>query len=659
MNENLLTNLFQWDDTDLCLIDDSKKSRICGRHLSPTQGASVEGCMASMAAKRLLPFKFDLMAAYELGNVFHYIMENLFDLEPEERTKEAAFELLDEVEANGLGRSGPKYKEAFQDPEVKAAWRTACEININGYFEIEDPTKVRVVATELDLRGIEVGGVPFNGKIDRLDESPSGALLIRDYKTGKYKDDSYGDSHGNQLRLYKAALSVHPEYKDRKVSSAELLYVTAAQKRKVKTAAREVEATVKQFAQEWAKLQEDTASGVFPTDPGILCKWCPLVFACPAAQREGITNIHKGEAVGEPYSPNELGITNRAQPEVVDAEQVPIQMGVGYVPAVPDSEALEYPPSVATQQFTRIAGQPPHQFEANIQAPNFGAFEDGRVVEANVPQNVVPEATCPTNRGNEDIDTGDIMNHQNQQGYAQAQYAQPQAQYQEPAAYTAPQCAPQEAVQAAHQGQNVYGTPPAPEYAPAESQAQYQAPAVPLQVFPEPQVQYEYQVPQQSIPQPEVPHHRPYREGKPWEGPEIDGHANTASTEFGAAMRMTNLALYEVMQAHIKPTGAIITALARTFENILAKAEFQISGSVDTGLKLHAHMRGVLADNLAYFPVPWVADANTWQGWSQALASRIANMVNIAIALTRDPQPSPETPAYAPLVGVMAAPWER
>lgn len=134
----------------------------------------------------------------------------------------------------------------------------------------------RPVAVEQEAVGT-VWGVPFHGFVDYRDETG----MVLDWKTGRVPDPSYGDRHGDQLRVYALmlrAMGVH-------VSWAGDVYVEHGHGvvRVADLSDGAVERTGRRLAGAWRRLGTSVERGVFPYRPGGLCGWCPLALKCPVA----------------------------------------------------------------------------------------------------------------------------------------------------------------------------------------------------------------------------------------------------------------------------------------------------------------------------------------------------------------------------------------
>ena len=297
MNEAALLDgklQFSPDGATLNIVSEATRRRLTPKYLSPSSAKAMDGCRAKYAASRLLPRDdYDTLAATSKGTVTHEILEKLMGMPPAERTREAANYLQAQIKAQGVEGLNSKEKEVYfaqiADPTISTQWDTEITANIDNYFLLENPASVNVVGTEILLDGLEVAGVPFKGFIDRLDRLEDGTLQITDYKTGKKPQIKYGDTHGEQIRDYKLALNVHPQFPEETVSAGKLIYVTANKLVTPSVKTQQVNKSRKHFVEAWEILNNSVNQGAFTTQQGPLCAYCPLVLACPVAQTEGVT----------------------------------------------------------------------------------------------------------------------------------------------------------------------------------------------------------------------------------------------------------------------------------------------------------------------------------------------------------------------------------
>ncbi|MFM9051642.1 MAG: RecB family exonuclease, partial [Bacteroidota bacterium] len=137
-----------------------------------------------------------------LGNFVHDILEELYNLPPDQRTME---------EAKFLAR---KHWEAKWRAEIMGIIRSEKELNrfrwaawwcVENLWMLENPTEVTLSGTEKFVRG-EIGGVKVHGFIDRY-LARDGISTVGDYKTGKTPKERDLDDKFFQLIIYSQLLS--------------------------------------------------------------------------------------------------------------------------------------------------------------------------------------------------------------------------------------------------------------------------------------------------------------------------------------------------------------------------------------------------------------------------------------------------------------------
>jgi RecB family exonuclease len=153
-------------------------------YLSASTAKAMHSCPARMVSDRATPSGFDLFSATEKGSAAHTVLERLYQLPPGRRDKQHAMAILTEMSRETpRGDDDVDYAKAIgADPVRYNQWIAEIDASMRGIWAIEDPTAVEVHATELRLDGIEVGGVPFKGFIDRIDVLEDGGLGVVDYK---------------------------------------------------------------------------------------------------------------------------------------------------------------------------------------------------------------------------------------------------------------------------------------------------------------------------------------------------------------------------------------------------------------------------------------------------------------------------------------------
>lgn len=326
--------MFSWDKDKLVTTDEVKLEKIVRKNLSASSSNSLRGCMAKFAAESVLPRSEDPFGPAELGTSAHDVLEHLYLLPPKKRTLASADKLIFDLSKKQWSSENLTQRTTSTNAvngEIKKRWEEEVAHRVHGDFELEDPTQVDVFQPEWGLEGLPVPVpdgrlIPMVGFIDRTDFAEDGTLLIRDYKAGKYRPHNprFDDDYGDQQRLYTVAAEVvllDPELRaqyftadqiDRlltagklKVSDVRLLYIAARKERVIDIAPAARNLTMSGFARSWDKMQAAGKSGEFPTTPGPLCGWCPLVNSCPVAKVT--TDKARASAETQP-SKTDLGI---------------------------------------------------------------------------------------------------------------------------------------------------------------------------------------------------------------------------------------------------------------------------------------------------------------------------------------------------------------
>lgn len=288
------------------------------------------GCQARWAVERLLPRSADPFGTAELGTAAHRVFELLFAQEPATRDMSLGLRLVTSLQddQNGGDVCVPS------NPSDLPRWHEEVSRRVMGLWAIEDPTRIDVIGTEVKVADVEVAGIPFFGYIDRIHRSPDGEVVVSDYKAGKvHKPGRFGDPHGDQLRLYVAALSDSDSDICEVPASAEVLYTTYRTRQVVDTSSDAVAKTTTQFAKSWELLDKGLSSGQFPTKTSALCGWCPAVTVCPAAQAKGLVPRTDAYTAGEL-----LGIGAAVSPQ-----KAPAAAGGSSIPPSPQVENNETP----------------------------------------------------------------------------------------------------------------------------------------------------------------------------------------------------------------------------------------------------------------------------------------------------------------------------
>lgn len=281
----------------LQMDSDLVREKLKNKSLSPSAITGLQSCPARWFAETfitrdLIPEQPDNAA--RRGSLFHKVMEELFELPQEERTRES----LEELKLSVL--AGEEFGDMAQHPEV-IEWLDGA---IQSYYDMGGKPQSVEVAMVKDSDGVEKVGLEvfvkghlanadreILGYVDRVILDPvrrDGSVVIEDWKTGakvkRWNHDTKGKEglpEARQQTIYAMLLRDN----GMNVSRARLLYPVAR-------ALVPVDIDNKKFNNQVLKDirsadTDMTVMGVknnFPYKPSVLCAWCPMAVVCPAAE---------------------------------------------------------------------------------------------------------------------------------------------------------------------------------------------------------------------------------------------------------------------------------------------------------------------------------------------------------------------------------------
>lgn len=230
------------------------------------------------------------------GTLVHAVLENLFDLSAAERTPARAGELVApqwsalierEPQLPGL-LFGPDdawerwlsgHPPGLADPEVVGRFLSDARGFVDRYFALEDPTRLEPADREMSLSCELPSGLVLRGIIDRIDEAPSGAIRVVDYKTGRAPGAGWEAKALFQMRFY--GLMVW-RLRGRLPARLQLLYLGSGERISIDPTEAELRATEAKVQALWEAIARATETDDWPARPSRLCDWCSFRSRCPA-----------------------------------------------------------------------------------------------------------------------------------------------------------------------------------------------------------------------------------------------------------------------------------------------------------------------------------------------------------------------------------------
>lgn len=258
------------------LIVPSPDARTWEPALSASRAKEYERCPLQYRLHVLDGYREPETRAKALGTVVHAVLEELFALEPQERTRENARALVT-PQYEALATKNPEVSRLFSDEADLQAWLDDARSLIDGYFAIEAPQWIAPAAREQRVTTTTERGVRLLGFIDRVDQAPDGRLRVVDYKTGKAPGPRYVGEALYQMRFYALLLArtqVLP-------SRMQLVYLRAGQVITLDPTAEEIHDFERQIDQLWDRIEHDIEQDSFAPRKNPLCNWCGVRSLCP------------------------------------------------------------------------------------------------------------------------------------------------------------------------------------------------------------------------------------------------------------------------------------------------------------------------------------------------------------------------------------------
>src|SRR5579875_3147036 len=164
--------------------DDAEPDGPTVRSLSPSRAGDFKTCPLLYRFRCIDRLPERPSADAVRGTVVHAVLERLFDLPAGQRTPATATSLV-EPEWQRLLADEPEVAELFADnPDGLATWLQSARALVEGYFTLEDPSRLEPADREFLVETVLEDGLLLRGYVDRLDVAQDGAFRVVDYKTG-------------------------------------------------------------------------------------------------------------------------------------------------------------------------------------------------------------------------------------------------------------------------------------------------------------------------------------------------------------------------------------------------------------------------------------------------------------------------------------------
>lgn len=262
-------------------VAESTERSIVSASLSPSRAGDFKTCPLLYRFRSVdrLPQRPTL--ATSRGTVVHAALEQLFDLPKEQRTVDAAQQLVQPAWQELLAED-PELGTLFADDADGVELQkflTQARSLVATYFTMEDPSRFDPAGRELLVETTVGDGLLLRGYVDRLDEAPDGRLRVVDYKTGASPREAFEAKALFQMKFY--ALVIWRST-GKIPAQLKLMYLADNDTLMYSPDERELLSLERQLGALWAAIDRSLKAEDFRPSPSKLCGWCDFKDLCPA-----------------------------------------------------------------------------------------------------------------------------------------------------------------------------------------------------------------------------------------------------------------------------------------------------------------------------------------------------------------------------------------
>ncbi|MDY5153062.1 putative RecB family exonuclease [Actinobaculum suis] len=258
------------------------------------------------------------------GTLVHSVLEHLYDVPPAQRTVEYAVSQVLPAWHKHLEKD-PEAEKLFAGPEELQNWLESAQTLVSNYFQMENPQFLQPRGRELFVNATLPSGLAIRGIIDRLDEAPSGALRVVDYKTGKSPHVRYQAEALFQMRFYATALV----YSGAGLPArTQIIYLRDGRTLTYDPTPLDVTEIEQDLDSTWEQIDRKLDTGNFEPKTSRLCDWCYFKSICPAFGGQAPAMSESGaQYLRTAHRPRENAATDAQSSQAPAASPVPQDPG--------------------------------------------------------------------------------------------------------------------------------------------------------------------------------------------------------------------------------------------------------------------------------------------------------------------------------------------
>jgi putative RecB family exonuclease len=213
------------------------------------------------------------------GTLVHRALEDLFGRQPQQRTVQEAYSLLEAAFAE-LERTQPEHAKILAADAIDPAAILQPAIPLlETYFQLEDPQRLEPHQREMGVSASLGDDFVIRGFVDRVDRAPSGAVRIVDYKTGRAPAANFESKAMFQMRFY--AL-IWWRMTNEIPAMLQLIYLGSGDILRYEPDESDLQGTERKILAIREAIRQAGERGDFRATPSRLCDWCSFSEWCPA-----------------------------------------------------------------------------------------------------------------------------------------------------------------------------------------------------------------------------------------------------------------------------------------------------------------------------------------------------------------------------------------